>query len=202
MWSDDYLASYLPSMFRSARNQADAVDLLWINVKRKSDQCLDVSPYVKGATNIKTVCITDAENKAMIRDYFCKGWKCTPEQVALVDAHLKDRRDGIHVEFKPWRGGIYKKWIKTSWWAWIDTDQIIGDFKAMWPWNEVDNFDMITISEWDAGNIYLRGQFTAFKDNEKMNKIWLDYEPLKKPENLHSLPTGGRYAQSELRNPC
>lgn len=51
---NDNNATYLPSFFRSAARNADAVDLLWINVMRSEESsCLDVSPYTEGATNIK-----------------------------------------------------------------------------------------------------------------------------------------------------
>lgn len=191
MWDDDHMSSYLPSLFRSARYNADAVDLLFINVLRHGSTCLEVSSFVEDASNIRVECITDQEDKVLIRDYFCQGaWQCTPEQVAEVDKHLKERVDPIHVEFKPWRGGIYKQFIETEWWAWLDADQIIGDFRNLWPWQTVDNFDVVTISEWDYGNIYLRGQFTAFKQSEKLEQTWLDYEPLSAPEKLHLLPSG------------
>jgi hypothetical protein len=49
---------------------------------------------------------------------------------------------------------------------------------------------VVTISEWDYGNIYLRGQFTAFQLNDKLDNIWLTYEPLSKPEKLYKLPHG------------
>lgn len=184
------MATYLPPMLKSARNNADAVDLLWINVLRHSEECLDISGIVEGASNINTLCITDHENKRMIRDYFCGKWECSAEQVAHVDAHLTRREDKIHVEFKPWRGMIYREHIHTEWWAWIDTDQVIGDFRAIWPWKTVDFFDFVTISEWDYGNIYLRGQFTAFRLSDKMDNVWLSYPPLSAPEHLHKLPHG------------
>lgn len=50
---------------------------------------------------------------------------------------------------------------------------------------------MITISEWDIGNIYLRGQFTAFQtSNPKTDKIWTKYPPLSCPSSLKTLPHG------------
>lgn len=73
----------------------------------------------------------------------------------------------------------------------IDADQIIGNFKDLWPWKTMNNFDIITISEWDIGNLYLRGQFTAFRSSTtKMNNIWKKYLPLSKPENLNLLGHG------------
>ena len=76
----------------------------------------------------------------------------------MVDEELRKIADPIHVQFKPWRGSIYKRFIDpdTRWWAWVDSDIVLGDFKALWPWIVVDNFDVVTISEWDYGNIYLR----------------------------------------------
>ena len=179
---------------------------MWINVKRKKQECLDVTTHIAGATNIKTVCITDKENKHLIRQYFCSKWDCTLDQAAMVDSQLNKIQDNIHVQYKPWRGMIYNEWIDTEWWAWLgehpqmasqgtpdvnrlaDADQVIGDFKGLWPWQSVDNFDMITISEWDYPNIYLRGQFTAFKLNDKLDNIWLEYPPLSRPEKLYTLP--------------
>jgi hypothetical protein len=106
MWDDDKMATYLPSLFTSARYNADSVDLLFINVLRRGDQCLDVRYLVKGATNIRVECIDDNEDKRMIREYFCGKWDCSREQVALVDEELKSRADPIHVIFKPWRGQV------------------------------------------------------------------------------------------------
>lgn len=191
-WDDDKMATYLPAFFQSARYNADSVDLLFINVLRRGDKCLDVDRLVRGASNIRVECIEDAEDKAMIRNYFCGKWDCTREQKALVDETLRDIQDPIHVQFKPWRGMIYRQWLAedAKWWAWIDTDTVLGDFKALWPWQSIDAFDVVTISEWDYGNIYLRGQFTAFQLSGKLDDIWLEYEPLKKPENLQKLPRG------------
>lgn len=158
MWDDDKMATYLPSLFTSARHHADSIDLLFINVLRKSDRCLDVRHLVKGASNIRVECIDDAEDKRLIREYFCGKWDCSREQSALVDEELRKIADPIHVQFKPWRGSIYKRFIDpdTRWWAWVDSDIVLGDFKALWPWTVMDNFDVVTISEWDYGNIYLR----------------------------------------------
>lgn len=73
----------------------------------------------------------------------------------------------------------------------IDADQLIGNFKDIWPWHVIDNFDVATISEWDIGNIYLRGQFTAFQlSNPKTDTIWLKYPPLSSPESLPTLGHG------------
>lgn len=200
---------------------------------------------------LRTICISDREDKRLISDYLCDAWQCTEDQVELVDKHLETRKDPIHCEFKPLRGGIYKQWVKTKWWAWAgesweyilsfsfgcgvppsgmgniftdldislfplfplvtmhddmpasigqtnnpptqsytDADQLVGNFKSLWPWSTIDNFDVATISEWDIGNIYLRGQFTAFKTSPKMDKIWMKYPPLSSPEKLHTLGHG------------
>ena len=61
MWDDDHMSSYLPSLFRSARYNADAVDLLFINVLRRGSTCLEVSSFVEDASNIRVECITDEE---------------------------------------------------------------------------------------------------------------------------------------------
>lgn len=68
--------------------------------------------------------------------------------------------------------------------------QVIGDFAAIWPWDIVDKFDFITVVEATWQTMYLRGQLTAFKFSEKMDHVWLDYEPLSRPENVHKLPRG------------
>ena len=61
MWDDDHMSSYLPSLFRSARYNADAVVLLFINVLRHGSTCLGVTSFVEGASNIRVECITDEE---------------------------------------------------------------------------------------------------------------------------------------------
>lgn len=100
LWNDDYRATYLPTLFSSAAAQKDSVDLLWINRKKQKDACLDVSEYVRGTTNIKTVCLTDWENKQLLAEYLCDLWDCSEEQRKGVDDHLRQRWDGINVDFK------------------------------------------------------------------------------------------------------
>lgn len=72
-----------------------------------------------------------------------------------------------------------------------DADQLVGNFKDLWPWHVVDNFDVITLSEWDIGNIYLRGQFTAFQvSNARTDNLWTKYPPLASPSSLKTLGHG------------
>lgn len=89
-----------PKVIRLRRYNSDSVDLLFINVRRKSDRCLNVEHLTRDATNIRVECIDNAQDKRMIREWLCGKWDCSREQQALVDEELSKKADPIHVGFK------------------------------------------------------------------------------------------------------
>lgn len=79
-WTGSGDASYLPAFFHSAAQQARSLDLLWVNIKDASTgRCLDVAPYTNEASNIRTLCISRAEEQDRLAHVLCDrshGWKC------------------------------------------------------------------------------------------------------------------------------
>lgn len=73
------------------------------------------------------------ERAVMSTEYFCSIWKCTDAQYAYVLKFFVERDDGLHVDTKPWRGNIYKRWIKTGTWAWLDPDIVRAEAGCLLP---------------------------------------------------------------------
>lgn len=124
-------ATYLPLFFQTAAQNSRSLDLLFVNVDQGGG-CIDAS-YVTDpssptyASNIKHLCVTEKENDELYRAFICKGWKhgCDASADRKIMAHLekireepKRNHDEIFNTFKPWRGLVYKDWLRTTWWAW------------------------------------------------------------------------------------
>lgn len=131
MWNDDNVRTYIPMFLASAIGASQSVDLLWVNViEKENGSCADVSKWVDGAKNVRTLCLTRHEVWEMSADWLCSkndGWACTTEDRDLVVGNLTWRPDGLNCQFKPFRGLIFEKYLRTDWYAWIDIDTFIGE---------------------------------------------------------------------------
>ncbi len=88
---------------------------------------------------------------------------------------LLDLRPYALVEFKPALGYIFQDLLEGySHWGYTDLDIVFGDLSHWITEDELLNYDIVTYSYGDQRRLYLRGQFTFHKNNDKVNKIWRD----------------------------
>ena len=69
-------------------------------------------------------------------------------------------------EYKPVLGHVFEHYTADySHWGYADMDMMMGDMPSFLPSSELDEFDIITFTQGDGRRLYLRGQFTIFKNN-------------------------------------
>ncbi|GAX13943.1 hypothetical protein FisN_5Lh150 [Fistulifera solaris] len=86
---------------------------------------------------------------------------------------LLDLRPYALVEFKPALGYIFQDLLEGySHWGYTDLDIVFGDLSHWITEDELLNYDIVTYSYGDQRRLYLRGQFTFHKNNDKVNNIW------------------------------
>lgn len=83
------------------------------------------------------------------------------------------------VEPKPMFGTIFKEYLTSySHWSYADPDIVWGNLCDWIDPQDLLSFDLITLAKtFDAGRLFIRGQFALHKNIPKMNNIWrgLDY---------------------------
>ena len=85
----------------------------------------------------------------------------------------------ILVEFKPALGHIFESYLEGySHWGYSDLDILFGDLPRWITEDELTDFDIVTYGFGDQDRLYLRGQFTFHKNNNKINQLWRSCEYL------------------------
>jgi hypothetical protein len=85
----------------------------------------------------------------------------------------------VLVEFKPALGHIFASYLEGySHWGYSDLDILFGDMpRAITP-DELIDFDIVTYGFGDQDRLYLRGQFTFHRNEDKINQLWRSCEYL------------------------
>lgn len=79
----------------------------------------------------------------------------------------------VLVEFKPALGHIFSDFLgQYSHWGYSDLDILFGDLERWITPDELNDFDIVTYGFGDQDRIYLRGQFTFHRNNDKINQLW------------------------------
>lgn len=120
IWEGQFPYAALIHFFNSFQANAPDVELIWIGVHKDSgDTCMDVTPYLRKGTNIKTACLSRQEcvyntlrfyitrltcimlrpDWTIHRDYFCGVWKCTEREREIVLQTFLERNDLDHVRY-------------------------------------------------------------------------------------------------------
>jgi len=78
----------------------------------------------------------------------------------------------VLVEFKMAMGFLFQNYIMNySHWGYADLDIMFGDLPR-WITPEELEMDLVTYGYGDQHRLYIRGQFTFMKNNDRMNEIW------------------------------
>ena len=79
----------------------------------------------------------------------------------------------IVTEYKPTLGTVFAPYLTGySHWSYTDIDLMVGDLPLFLDRSELTDYDVVTYSFGDYERLYLRGQFAAHKNNEKVNTLW------------------------------
>jgi hypothetical protein len=79
----------------------------------------------------------------------------------------------VLVEFKPALGHIFADYLEGySHWGYSDIDILFGDLPRWITPDELNDFDIVTYGFGDQDRLYLRGQFTFHKNEERINQLW------------------------------
>lgn len=79
----------------------------------------------------------------------------------------------VLVEFKPALGHIFADFLQGyTHWGYSDLDILFGDLERWITPDELNEFDIVTYGYGDQNRIYLRGQFTFHKNDDKINQLW------------------------------
>eukprot|EP00934_Nitzschia_sp_Nitz4_P001734 Nitzschia sp. Nitz4//scaffold31_size150131//139101//141896//NITZ4_002854-RA/size150131-processed-gene-0.147-mRNA-1//-1//CDS//3329547737//1734//frame0 len=118
----------------------------------------------------------------------------------------------VLVEFKPALGHIFSEYLSQySHWGYSDLDILFGDLERWITPDELKDFDIVTYGFGDQDRIYLRGQFTFHRNNDKINQLWrkCDYlsdmdkrfaSVLSGDSHLHFESAEGCYSAAVLEN--
>lgn len=126
------------------------------------------------------------------------------EKLARAVSKLIDSYPYILVEFKPALGHIFSEYIKGySHWGYSDLDILFGDLPRWVTKDELNDYDIVTYSFGDQNRLYLRGQFTFHKNNEKINQLWRSCEYLSQmDQRLVEILTGRSKLRFESAEGC
>jgi len=82
------------------------------------------------------------------------------------------------VEAKPMTGSLFKDYLLDySHWTYTDPDIIWGSLSDWIEQKDLVNFDLLTLAKtFDAGRLFVRGQFALHKNDDKMNLLWRKLE--------------------------
>lgn len=95
------------------------------------------------------------------------------EMLAKIMAKHIIKYPYVLVEFKPALGHIFADFLETySHWGYSDVDILFGDLERWITPDELQFFDVVTYGFGDQDRIYLRGQFTFHKNDERINQLW------------------------------
>jgi hypothetical protein len=188
-WTGTTFRSYLPHFFRSVHNNADVVDLLWININ-DGKGCLNVTKWINGKSNIRVLCILLQVHRQIFMKWLCNGWNCTSKEYDAVMSELLKRPDKKNLIMRPWLGLLYHSLVRTKWWAWVDVDTYLGDWATLFPWDLTEKFDVISTGYDSSAGLYLHGQLTAFVISTKMINLHKRVPAFASPKIFHSLPYG------------
>lgn len=92
-----------------------------------------------------------------------------------IISKLLERMPYALIEYKPAFGHIFEKYIPKdiySHWGYSDFDVMFGDLPSWITIDELEQYDIVTYSYGDQYRVYIRGQFTFHKNNDKINNIW------------------------------
>lgn len=74
---------------------------------------------------------------------------------------------------KPTHGVVFAEYLtRYSHWSYTDIDMLIGDLPLHIEREELEQFDIFTYHFGDVFRLYLRGQFAAHRNSEKVNALW------------------------------
>jgi len=123
----------------------------------------------------------------------------SPDVLEFLTAFLRVRPYGL-VEFKPALGHLFAP-STHSHWAYADLDMVwgnLGDFVDL-----TEDWDITTFGYGDQYRLYMRGQLTVHRNNDKVNLLWRSCDYLSKmDERFAKIMDQTEHFQSESAEGC
>jgi len=95
------------------------------------------------------------------------------DRVARILSNYLFKYPYVLVEFKPALGHVFSEFLEGySHWGYSDLDIVFGDLPRWITEDEWKDFDVVTYGYGDQHRVYLRGQFTFHKNNQKTKQLW------------------------------
>jgi hypothetical protein len=103
----------------------------------------------------------------------------TREQLIKIVTYHIHQYPYVLVEFKPAIAHIFSDLLEGySHWGYSDLDIAFGDLPRWISEEELTDYDIVTYGYGDQNRLYLRGQFTFHKNDDKINQIWRECDYL------------------------
>ena len=173
--NDPSLPPYFDLFAQSAGGSADLVDFLIFHTGLPSHVLPDPStlpPNVKlidlqSTTKLAELLlrVTDRRTKESLK-------MDRPKLTSMITKTI-EHHPYVLVEYKPATGHIFADYLTDySHWGYSDLDIIWGDLPRWITKEELTDWDLVTYGFGDQDRVYLRGQFTFHKNNDKINQLW------------------------------
>lgn len=206
VWNDDSDRSYFRHFLYTAQLNADVLDILIVNRRRKNDShCLDFDKLgidITWGGNIKHVCMDDSEWRTRYVDFFCApdlGWDCTEVEYEAVKKEFWSRNDGWNFDWRPLYGYVFRDLLpdpQSAYWAWIDMDMFVGNFRH-YPFNILSGLSYLTGMASIRGSLYMAGQLTAFNyDDKALDVAWKMFTGMESAERFTNYTEETRFPDS------
>lgn len=185
LWTGNTSSQFFSQYFQTIRQNELLIHLLFVNRDSGSGCVEGLEQHSHG--NVRVICMKDAELYDLYTDYLCNRWNCTAIVREKVHKELEIRQDYRNTEWKPLYGSIFEKYLAPHRYAaWTDIDQMLGDFSKLPSYAFDGTFDLVTfdIGGQEKNNVYLRGQFTAFRRSLEIDNIWTGFHGLESPASF------------------
>ena len=187
--NDPSLPPYFDLFAQSAGGSADLVDFLIFHT--------GLPPHVlpDPATLPSNVKLIDLQSTTKLAELLLRVTDRRTEDSLKMDrpkltnmiAKTIEHHPYVLVEYKPATGHIFADYLtEYSHWGYSDLDIIWGDLPRWVSKEELTDWDIVTYGFGDQDRVYLRGQFTFHKNNDKINQLWRGCEYLSEADIRYS----------------
>lgn len=133
-WTGSTYKEYLRHFIYSAQQNADMLDVVFVNRKGEDGACVDFENNevkLPEGGNFHHVCLDDREWTRKHADFLCAMWSCNEQDYEKVWNRLDERlkKDHKNSEFHPFLGQVFGEYnpSDTPYWAWTDVVSILVD---------------------------------------------------------------------------
>lgn len=170
----NYLKEYFEWSCRTIQLSSPSYDML---IFHEDNHLLN---NVKCGNNVKFINIGKKGFASIIVKEMFKNKATSSPIESMIDlvASVIEKVPRYMVEIKPMSGSLFASYLKDySHWSYTDADIIWGNLNDWIQYDDLCNYDVITIAKsHDAGRLFMRGQFALHKNIDRVNFLWKELE--------------------------